>query len=529
MGSQTVKPAFNPNQPYQSIDSKPPFDPSKPFSPAGEESQKYSPNESALQGFGNAMTLGNLPEMQGAAESATEKGLGFFGVGPASTDEALRKSGFKMAPPATMGSRINEAAKNQDQMKSENPNAYTGGAVAGTIASIPTYGMAGRGLVGAAGVPVADMGTAGKIATSAGTGGLMAAATAPEKQEKMSASENISERAKQGALGALFGGTISGAGAAVSGLIGPTASKVANEYAVKSTGAMLKDMRKIYGTGQMGQIADEMFNSGMAEAGNNVATISKKSSELLKSVGQRIGSIYEEAKGYAPTKDSKALAQDIENIVNQNSPRFHADKYLTGITPYVEGIFKHPEELQDIRSVNGIIGDIDAKINYYSDLKGSQAAANLPEADDIQKGLYAIRKHLRGVVNQSVEDFGKISGNEHLGQELKNLNQRYGSLSTINKVSTDRMVRGTTNSSMGLLPSLAGSAALGGVVSHLGAGDVNSAAKAVAAGLGTAVAAKALQKYGAPAAAQAARKISQSGLIPPVGAGVVGGLIGGNQ
>ena len=68
------KPKFDPSKPFDVAD-KPVFDPNKPFDIA-EESPKSvdsSKAESFLQGFGQAGTLGYLPNIQAAVEPYTDK------------------------------------------------------------------------------------------------------------------------------------------------------------------------------------------------------------------------------------------------------------------------------------------------------------------------------------------------------------------------------------------------------------------------------------------------------------------------
>ena len=92
---------------------------------------KGRPGEAALQGFGNAATMGFLPDLQAATYPAMEKGLSFV-------------TGKKVEPENEEG-LLTEFVGRQESLKNENPMAYGAGSVAGTAATLRPAGSAIKG------------------------------------------------------------------------------------------------------------------------------------------------------------------------------------------------------------------------------------------------------------------------------------------------------------------------------------------------------------------------------------------------
>lgn len=489
--------------------------------PQDQTQERYGNLEAGLQGYGQALTLNHLPYLQAAAESGVEKGLGFLGMGPDATDEKLKSQGFKIESPSYDQEKKEAFARDQ-QIKQEHPLSYGSGQVTGIINTLP-IGSAVVGGLGKAASTVGNLagiapatGRLAQIGQAAAAGGLMNAAQSPEGSENFLSPQDLEARGKQGVAGALVGGTLESAAPLLK-----TGQKklgeLAEKYSLKSAGAMLRDMRNIYDKKTNQAISDTLFENNLVSPGMNVDKIAKKSGELLNQKGKEIGSIYDKLRDAEVKVNIPGLKQSLGEAVEKSLPNIQRSSYLNAAENLTKDILSQPEKLDDIRHLNNLIGDIDKEINWYAK---AQQSSNLPDAGAFQKAYYAIRTSLRNTVNNIVEGTGKLSGDPELASRLKDLNKQYSSLATINRISNDRRLRDIANHPFGLIPSIVGGL---GAASQVATGHLPL--ESVAAGIATAGAIKGAQRYGAPIAATAARKISQVP-IPSIGPGSLGAAAG---
>lgn len=515
---------------------------------AGVPQTESGAGEATLQSYGNALALGHLPYVQAGAQRAVEKGMGILGQGPEAIDEKLRAQGFKIDSP-TYEDEKKQQFDRAASLNKEHPVASAVGTGLGILNTLPIVSAgAGRvaGLLGKAAPAapasaelIAETGAAGlsPLAKAGLAGAAMSAAQSPEGSQNFLSKEDLLKRGQQGLIGGVAGTTIQAAAPVVGSLVNrikDSAGKVADAWALKSTGAMLKDMRNFFDKGTVKQISDEMYESGLASPGMNVDKIASKSGDLLKDTGQKIGQIYDKVASSATLRiDLKGLKDRLINVVQEATPSIDKKAYAMAMTPKIKDIVTNPK-ISDIRVMNDLIGEIDSKINWFAKAKSLSA---LPEAGDVQKGLYAVRTELRKTVNQIVDATGKLMDDPTMAGQLKELNQKYGNLATINRISRDRSVRDLSNRFVGLLPTIVGSATGVASAAHAAAtGNIEHAVTSLALGLAAAGTTKAATKYGAPLIAgglKAASNFSTSsspflkGALPltPAAAGAVTGLL----
>ena len=511
------KPAFDPSKAFESV--KPEFDPNQPFM-QGLEDQNARTGQAAVEGFGQGVAMGYLPQLQAVG--------GLLTPDPGkSVDEKLSAEGFNIVQPKdTYLSLRDENIQRQKHLQEESPGAYIGGQLAGAVSTAPAMGKA---LLRAPGMAAAPKGAIAGLLTRTGQaaagGAVQAGIQNPGDTEGVVAPDlqmdQRLENAKSGAkLGALtqFGGEAVLKGAQkLSGSAGAMTDWAKNK-AFKSSGAMLKDFRKAFGKGKVNELGQEMLDAGMVKPGSTFEDVAQKSVELKSQVGERIGQIYDKINSVGTfTVDSKKMYSTLVDAVSDPAvrPKLNVQAYDDAMDKIITDIYKKGQSLSDVRVLNDLIGEVDDLINH------SKRMNDLPV---VQQGYMRIRQALRSQLNDLAEAVGNLSGDKGLKSELLGLNRRYGNLSEISAIAKDRVARESANRMFGLTDTIAGVGGLvgGGALEGVKEGDLGKVGKGLMIGAGAALANKAGRSYGVPLLAQGAYKTG--GLLQkvplPVSAGV---------
>lgn len=503
----------------QELEAKFGAKPEKPQSQSGQ---------AALEGFGQGVGMGYLPQLQAGVEgvrSFVDTGFAKAGVGPETPEmvnERLRDQGFVVEDPQDKYvSRRDINIKQQERLAESNPGPYYGGQVAGVLASAPAAAKAlGKIPLAGKAITTPAKGLVGRSTQAAASGAILGAAQNPGDVEGRFDPIQADLRKKNALTGAALGSAAELGTAAVRGAANVTkalpenAKKWSQIKAFKSSGAMLKDFRAAFGKGRVEDLGQEMFDSGLAKPGMTYDDVAKRSQELKNEVGEKIGQIYDRMRppqpgtlpgpGGASTPfqihvDPKALGHELRSAVAEVRPKLDADIFDAKMEKQIETLLSDPSKLADVRYVNDVIGELDQMINH---------AKRANEMPVVQQGYLRLRQALRKNVNDLADAVGTATGNRELGNELKALNKRYGNLAEISSISRDRVARENANRYFSLGDRITGAGfGAAGSLPGLMEGDYEKAAKGAALGLVAAGASRGARLYGLPAAASAANKV----------------------
>jgi hypothetical protein len=123
----------------------------------------------------------------------------------------------------------------------------------------------------------------------------------------------------------------------------------------------------------------------------------------------------------------------------------------------------------------------------------------LAREPDVETAFRTARKFLSKKITQHVDALAKELGDKGAAKALKQANQEYGYSKRIVQIAEDRLNRVGANNMFSLSDTMAGAgtAAAGGAAGAILGGDVESAVKGAALGLGGAAASKIARSYGA--------------------------------
>lgn len=528
-----------------------------------ETGPKNTKTQSALEGFGNAGTMGYLPELQASAGSgkplnmsplalmlAAPKALSKYIPGtPDYVDKQLQES--KNGEP---GFTINQPIDNYENQKKENierqqleakehPGAYYGGAAAGALATAPLAGRALGLIPGLAAAP--EAGLLVKTAQGAGGGALMGAAQNPGDRDTVG--ESLAQRGKNAITGGLMGGagTLAAQGIA-KGLQSaePVLQNIAESKAFKAIGAMKADMKEALKKKQLSALGRTALDNGLVSAGDSVESSATKVAALQEDTGKQIGDIYKNVMSKVndpqfmsdlSSSDRAALQKsqiDPTNLMNEFKNEFKGSLKgkIDGTASYrklsrtLDEIAENGQitdkegkvigsEPVSIDQANSIKRDLDSKINY------AKTTQDLPT---YQKALKDVRTRLKDQINAHVGTLDKIMGSEDSSKLIK-LNDLYNKLSDLNETAVDRLAAENSNRAISLTDTIAGSvgAATGaGIAKAKGHDPIEGAAM----GLGLGLANKLGRTYGPGIMAAGANRGAQAlGALRQVpGAGLIG-------
>lgn len=182
-----------------------------------------SAEQTALESYGNAATLGYLPQLQAAVQK-------LFPDASGGADAELEAQGFNVDQESYLESRDRNIGR-MDRQAEENPNA----AMLGT----------GAGILATAAIPVGHAARGASLAAKAGrgaaTGAAFGAAANPGDVEGELSPVQAGQRGKNAAVGAAFGAAVPLAGAALSG-----GAKLAGKGAEATGRGVAKVSKKVF-------------------------------------------------------------------------------------------------------------------------------------------------------------------------------------------------------------------------------------------------------------------------------------------
>ena len=448
--------------------------------------------EALVQGFGQAATMGYLPQIQAATEPLIQ---GLMGD---NTDAQLQAQGFKIEQP-TYTQRRDQIIKEQQQLAQESPIASTVGQVAGGL----TSGIATGGLFGGA----RAAGMAGRLGQAVKAGALQGAVRNPGDVEGEISLAQSGERLKNVALdaatGIVFQGGLEGIGSIGKVLkSAPQTLKTFSELkALKASGAMLKDFKSAISKGKAQKLGEAAIDEGVLAIGDDIANIAKKARAVKNEVGNNIQTIYSQADELNP--------EGIDLVSIANNLKESTEKKLKGIvggTKLKERIFEVLNEIGDngtvsMEKLREIRSSIDDNINF------AKRQNDMPK---LQAELTDIRNRIQQEIKGKLTQIDEVNGTQ-LADAFVKENRRYSNMADLSKIASEKLAREESNASFGLRERMAGGVGAlvgGGVGAGIG-GPVGAAVGAgVGAGLNT-ISTKIARQYGTPFVAITANKIAK--------------------
>lgn len=379
----------------------------KATAPTGVETTTVG--DAALQAFGQGPALGYLPEMQAGLET----GLNY--VLPESmggVDPDYAKS-------------LSEWRKQNDTLKTEHPGTSTGMNILGTVMALPAGGAA----KGAS--------TTMKLLKSAGVGATYGGLANTENPEGDYL--DLQQRFKNAGWGGLFGAGGEGLGIAAPKFLAEAGKKLKDSAVVKQIGANAGQIKKIIQKKNLPIIGKFLQDEGMMGVGMNTEKVAEKTLGIMEQDGPKIGQLY---------KDAQDQIGQVQNTVGVNSSGTRisgnelADDIMAQVqkevknNPNREQVLTEMEKslipLRDMGDNANIIDVHDFRKGLDENIDWTKASR---EKDVMQRAYTTARNKVADKAMSTIDAMDTFMGGNKL-TELKTLNKRFSSASTVNSTST---------------------------------------------------------------------------------------------
>lgn len=463
------------------------------------------PVEAIIQNAGQAVSGNYLPHIQAATEPYIQKGLDFL-LGD-NVDEKLKEQGFKIqnAPEESYVDRRDKNIQYLDKLTTENPWASRFGTGIGAVSS--AFGLGG--VVGntAKAANVAQKASlANKIYSGVKGGTAIGALMNPGDVEGVVDPIQLKERAANSVFSGAIGGAIP-LGIAGVGKVGEviknapeTLKKFSQLKSLKSSGAMLKDFRRAFGSNKAYELGQEAIDNRLVSVGDDIADVAAKSKIALAKVGGELDDVYKSADASTKVKINK---EDIRKVYDDYSSG--AAERLKGISGGKQVAEKMQSELDTLleneaptfREMQRFRSSIDDKITY------SKANKDLPI---VEKELKVLRGKIQSMVRRKM---GEID--PKLTTKFDGTNRKFSNIITIEQMARDKAAREASNAAFGLRESIYGGAggAAGATIGTAVGGPIGGMIGGLA-GAGTgAITTKLARKYAGPLIANVANKVAR--------------------
>lgn len=495
--------AFDPDKYLAQKTASAEFDPNKYLEQkTGKKETSFGDKAlTALENYGQAMTLGYLPQIQAATEPITAK------IFNAVTGENVEADPY-------LESRDKNIARMEKQ-SSENPKSALAGTAAGIIGSA----------IVAPELPILKgAGALKNIGRGAIMGAGYGAAQNPGDVEGEVAPLQVEERFKNAKSGAALGAAVGGAGALIEkgakALKGSAeaARETANTQAVKAAGGMLKDMRILNANDKIDEIGKFALDKGIVKAGDTVHDVAEKSDAVREAAGKKLDDVYKTA---LDAIEKQGLS-NVENVPSINRPQIKGFNPLNAkneiLTSIEEKMGDSPDKKQALRKVRSYLNQL---IEDYGDKELTPKVANniktkldqqinysrnpLTKNPAAEQGFSVMRDYVNDAVKSHIDQIGQAIGDEGLAKSLHAANKEYGFAKQLQTMSEDRVSRETANRMFGLTDTIAGAAGAG-AGSIIGAASGHGVEGGAVLGLLSAGANKLARTAGPGALAEAAHK-----------------------
>lgn len=463
--------------------------------PKQEEGSSF---DAFLQNFGDAATMGYLPQIQAGVDQAID-----YIMPESEVDKKLKEQGFKIESEDESYVDVRDKRRQAiDRLQETNPTASTigglSGAISGGVAMGPLLGTAGKG---------ASFGK--KLYQAGKTGAAIGVARNPGDVEGEVDPLQIDERLENAKNDGLTGIALQGAGSGALKAVqaGKGAAKALKGFgelkALKASGAMLKDFRKAFGKEKATDLGRTMLDNEIVQMGDDVATIAKKANQARQQVGSKISQVLESTDEAAEALSKQNLnANQIKALrTSEVDMGTFAEAYKKEMAKRLRGmagtsnIVKRVAKELDEMALNGKVGlkrlqeirrSIDDQINF---------AKTNQELPGVQRELSKVRNKLQDLAKQRVKTVDKITGQNNYEKFIK-ANKDFSNLAEISDIANDRIARDQANSAFGLRERL--SSGFGATIGGMMGGLPGAVIGGTLGGISTKVA----KQYGTPVVAR---------------------------
>lgn len=398
--------------------------------------------QTALENYGQAMTLGYLPQIQAATEPITAK------IFNAVTGENVEADPYLKARDENI-KRINEESE-------RNPKSALAGTAAGFLGSavvapeLPILKGAG-----------AIKNIARGAITGAGYGAAQNPGDVPGEVTPLQSEERFKNLKTGGALGAAVGtaGSAIGKGASLLKGSADAARETANTQAVRAAGAMLKDMRVLNANDKIDDIGKFALDNGIVKSGYSVKDVAEKSDIVRESAGKKLDEIYQIAqksletnpnaakiKGFSPFHAKEEILSSVEEKLGDSIDKKES---LRAVRKYLNQLIEdYGDKELTPKIANNIKTKLDQKINYARNPMTKNPAA--------EEGFSIMRDYVNNSVKNHIDEIGKVLDHDELAKELTRSNKEYGYAKQLQNMAEDRVSREIANRSFSLTDTIAG-------------------------------------------------------------------------
>jgi len=462
--------------------------------------------QAALEGFGNAASLGYGAQLQAMAEPAITKAL----------DLVTGKKVYETLP--SYQERKDENLKRQKELAKDSPVAYGAGSIAGALAT---------GFGTSALLPVKGASVLARTAKASSIGGLTGGLANPGDEEGKAGDLQLKERVNNALTGAAFSGGAQFIGEAVARVgqalkASPeTLKQYAEGKAAKSLAPTKADIKRNLEDGKFFQIGRSLLDNKIVAPGKSVADIDVAVNALKQEKGQVIGNIIDEVESTLtqPAVVSK-LTPDQKKAVAETvfRPKQFAKEMKLQFTKELKGragstaiLSKVGPVLDDIAEAGNQVGiketllikeSVDDLVHYSKSIQDMAPA---------QQHLVKIRNAIRDKMNAKVNVVDQILGKE-ASNRLIQANKEYGAIAEGARIVKGAVAAQNANAILGLRDVGIGSAAgLAGAAQGISEGDPEKALKQAVVGFALgAGGTKLARQYGTPLLATGADKLGSA-------------------
>ena len=444
---------------------------------------KNTPMESAAQGAIQGASMGFADELEGGLKAGVQ-----------AISNPSKVKGLNDLISSYQTYRDTARARNE-RARQDNPVAFTGGEIGGSVATafVPGFGWMNVGK-GAS--------TVAKIATAAKAGAAIGAGTSTADLTKGEGEQFLKDTAQGAATGAVVQGTLSGAGSVAQG-ISDRFKNIPEMRAVKAvTGQNISALRQISDTtlksaGDVGASNARIVKVGrdiLDEPGvlgplSKVEDIAPKLGQARQKYGELIGQVGDQIDQLAPQ------AVDAKNIAN------NIVSYAESIPQTMQGQRlkdKLVEEAANFEKIGALSFKDAQKFKNQFKYKAVDADALISNQDATNK----VRSIIASEMDQTAEKLSQDGPPEvqNLLQNYQLYKSKYGSFKAASDAATDRVQKNLTNRFVS--PSDYGIGSAIGVAGSIAHGAIDPST--IALGAGAAMANKFARERGSALAAKTA-------------------------
>jgi len=454
--------------------------------------------EAGVEGFGQAATLGFLPQLQAGASKVVD-----FLTPESEADKKLKEQGFTIEDkPETFIEARDKFIKRKEGLQEESPISFGAGQLAGGVST----GIAGASLLKGG----AALTAAGRAAQAVKAGAIGGVLRNPGDTEGELSGLQLGERAENALSSGAISGVFQGAGEGVKQIAKavrriPKKLKVIEDSTLlRAIGTDKKAARRIFGQNKVKGVLQTIKEKNIVEAGDNIEAIAKKAASEFKKSGKAVGSTLKAIdddiikhidSGNATPLQLKLLKKTDINL-DEFATRWQNEmkrrlKGLSGSDKVIKQVSKELDQIKvngkvSLKRLQEVRNTIEDQIKFN---KANQ------QFSGVEKEFKKIRNAMQDLAKKRIKRADKVLGTKHI-DSFKKANREFSNLSEIQDITSEKVLSKQANRALGLSEQIG--TGVGATVGTLIGGPVGTVIGVVGGG----AAAKAAKDLGAPVVAR---------------------------